>query len=102
MQNTSASDAKSDLATITSPRVRGLKPFNRWCRENGITRATGWRWRRDGIINTINIYGRQYVSQDEQERFQERANRGDFYRGPHTPVRRTRLTAAHGEEASLV
>ena len=101
MQNTSASDAKSDLATITSPRVRGLKPFNRWCRENGITRATGWRWRRDGIIKTINIYGRQYVSHDEEERFQERANRGDFYRGPHMPIRST-CVAAHDEEASLV
>ena len=101
MQNTSASDAKSDFTTDTSPRVRGLKPFNRWCRENGITRATGWRWRRDGIIKTINIYGRKYVSNDEEERFQERANRGDFYRGPHMTIRST-CVAAHDEEASLV
>jgi len=85
MQNTSASDAKSDLATITSPRVRGLKPFNRWCRENGITRATGWRWRRDGIIKTINIYGRQYVSHEEEERFQQRASRGEFRRDFQVP-----------------
>ncbi len=86
----------------TSSAVRGLKPFNRWCGENGITRATGWRWRRDGVIKTINIYGRQYVSREEEERFQQRANRGDFYRGPHTPVRSTCVAAARRKEASFV
>jgi hypothetical protein len=75
-----------ELESINSPRVRGLKPFNRWCGENGITRATGWRWRRDGVINTINIYGRQYVTRDEEERFLRRAAQGEFHRDPHAPV----------------
>ncbi len=95
-------EQNTESESVTSPRVRGLKPFNRWCRENGITRATGWRWRRDGIIKTINIYGRQYVSHEEEERFQQRANRGDFYRGPHTPVRSTCGETVRQKEVSLV
>lgn len=95
-------EQNNEAENTIPPRVRGLKPFNRWCRENGITRATGWRWRRDGIIKTINIYGRQYVSRDEEERFQERANRGDFYRGSHMPVRKACFNAVLNREVTVV
>jgi hypothetical protein len=72
---------------VTSPPVCGLKPFNRWCRENGITRATGWRWRNDGVIETVNIYGRQYVTREEEQRFQHRVESGEFYREAKPPLR---------------
>jgi hypothetical protein len=85
-QNTVSFDAKSNTSTNTSLPTRGIKPMSRFCEENYITRATGWRWRRNGWINTINIYGRQYVTRDEEERFLRRAAQGEFHRDPHAPV----------------
>ncbi len=84
-QNTVSFDAKSNTSISTSLPTRGIKPMSRFCEDNGITRATGWRWRRNGWINTINIYGRQYVTRDEEERFLSRALRGEFHRESHTP-----------------
>lgn len=69
-----------------TPHPQGLKPLSRWWEENGITRATAWRWRRDGLIDTINIYGRQYITHEEEERFLRRAAQGEFHRDPHAPV----------------
>ncbi len=37
------------------------------------------------MIKTINIYGRQYVTREEEERFLLRATSGEFYREPTTP-----------------
>jgi hypothetical protein len=70
---------------ITSLPVRGIKPLTRWREEIGVTRATCWRWRCDGLINTIDIYGRQYITQEEEERFLRRAMSGEFHRAPRTP-----------------
>jgi len=56
----------------------------------GVTPPTGWRWRKLGWINTINIAGRVYVSRDEIDRFQQRAASGEFSRTHKTPTRKTR------------
>ena len=54
----------------------------------GVTGPTGWRWRKDGWIRTINIAGRVYVSRDEIERFQQRAASGEFAKTHKTPKRK--------------
>jgi hypothetical protein len=54
----------------------------------GVTPPTGWRWRKLGWINTINIAGRVYVSRDEINRFQQRAASGEFSRRHKAPSRR--------------
>jgi hypothetical protein len=51
----------------------------------GVTPPTGWRWRKLGWINTLNIAGRVYVSREEIERFQQRAAAGEFSRTHKTP-----------------
>jgi hypothetical protein len=53
----------------------------------GVTPPTGWRWRKLGWINTINIAGRVYVSRDEIDRFQQRAASGEFSKTHAVPKR---------------
>jgi hypothetical protein len=44
----------------------------------GITDTTAWRWRRDGVLKTENIYGRLYVSADALREFNRRMKAGEF------------------------
>jgi hypothetical protein len=53
----------------------------------GVTRATGWRWRRRGWVTTLNISGRVYISRQEINRFEERAAAGEFSKVHKTPRR---------------
>jgi hypothetical protein len=66
-----------------------LYPFNRWLKDIDRSRATGWRWRCDGIIEAVNIRGRVFISRDEIERFERRACAGEFARQSTTPVRQS-------------
>ena len=54
----------------------------------GVTPPTGWRWRKLGWINTINIAGRVYVSRDEINRFEARAAAGEFSKRHKSPNRK--------------
>jgi hypothetical protein len=55
-----------------------LIPFSSWLQEIHRDRVTGWRWRRDKIVATVNIHGRPYIHRDEIARFEERAMNGEF------------------------
>ena len=44
--------------------------LSRWLEQFGVTTCTAWRWRKKGWLTTINIAGRQYLTQeaiDKQE-----------------------------------
>jgi hypothetical protein len=58
----------------------GLVSFDLWLKQLGKTRITGWRWRRDGIISTLNVFGKIYIQRSEIERFESRALAGEFKR----------------------
>jgi hypothetical protein len=63
-----------------------LVPFNSFLKSNGRSASCGWRWRQQGWITTVNIAGRLYVSQDEVDRFQQRAAAGEFAKRSRTAV----------------
>ena len=54
----------------------------------GISPTTAWRWRKSGMLKTINICGRQYVAADELIRFNQRAAAGEFAKAPGNPSQR--------------
>ena len=64
-----------------------LFPFEEFLRSKGLTRTTGYRYRRDGLIFTVNIHGRLYITVDEIKRFERRAISGEFVKKSKTPVR---------------
>ena len=61
--------------------------LNRWLQQVGVTPCTAWRWRKKGWLKTVNICGRQYLTQEAIAEFSERAKRGEFSQVPKVPSR---------------
>ena len=65
-----------------SPAIISL---GRWIEQTGITPCTAWRWRRRGWLTTINIAGRQYLTQAAIDQFTRRAHSGEFAKEHKVP-----------------
>ncbi len=83
---------RAPKSTEAQSSVSNLCAYDKWLENMGISAATGWRWRRDGLITTVNIYGRIYLARDVVEAFERRAAAGEFAKAHQTP-RRKRGTA---------
>gem|GEM_PF-4193872 len=46
------------------PAAPKIQRFDAWLRSIPASSTTGWRWRKDNMIRTINISGRVYVADD--------------------------------------
>ena len=66
------------MKTSTQHSTPGLRAFEKWLEQVGVSRTTGWRWRRRRWIETVNISGKVYVTEHEVRRFTERVEAGDF------------------------
>jgi hypothetical protein len=78
--NTASSTSTSTGATVVS--------LSKWLEQIGVTQCTAWRWRKKGWLKTINIAGRQYLTQEAIAEFQRRAVAGDFSQIHKTPSRK--------------
>ena len=65
----------------------GMISLSTWLLTVGVTACTGWRWRKKGWLKTINICGRQYLTQEAIDEFTRRAAAGDFAQVHKVPVR---------------
>jgi hypothetical protein len=65
-----------------------LRSFYGWLDSIDKTRTTGWRWRKEGLIKTVNIFGKLYVTTDEIARFESRAIAGEFHKEIVAPCHR--------------
>lgn len=61
--------------------------LDQFIEQSGISAVTVWRYRRAGLLRTLNIYGRHYLTRAEIRRFNERAAAGEFAKAPSRPVR---------------
>jgi hypothetical protein len=68
-----------DSASTVAGDHGGME-FIFWLSKIGRSRATGYRWRNKGMINTINVEGKLYITTDEILRFWGRAAAGEFAR----------------------
>jgi predicted site-specific integrase-resolvase len=64
------------------PTIKALDVFTR---DMGVSPATVWRWRKQGILETVNLHGRQYVTSEQASRFVERLTSGEFARVQPVP-----------------
>jgi hypothetical protein len=63
-----------------------IQQYWRWLAQVGASRSTGWRWRRDGLIETFSIAGRVYVSDEAVGKFFSRAKAGEFSKKSGRPT----------------
>ena len=78
----------TNLATPSNTDPSNIFPFEKWLDGRGLTRTTGYRYRKQGLIQTVNIFGRLYITREEIALFERRAVNGDFHKEAKTPARR--------------
>ena len=81
--STTTQNLLSNVAVLSQ-----LTSFELWLASLGLTRTTGYRYRKQGLIQTTNIFGRLYVTREEIEKFERRAIAGEFHKDVKTPARR--------------
>jgi len=62
----------------TNESIPRLISFNKFLEEMGVTNTTGWRWRKRGVLQTVNVYGRLYVTEETIREFHQKAVAGAF------------------------
>ena len=62
--------------------------LQKWMEQIGVTACTIWRWRKKGWLTTVNIAGRQYLTQAAIEEFHRRAVTGEFSQAHKFPKRK--------------
>ena len=72
-----------------SPNTPAIRPFAGWRIGVGISPTTAWRWRKDGVISTINVNGRLFITDRAIAEFERRAVAGNFAKYRQGPRNRT-------------
>jgi len=81
------SDLKTDTVIYASTPAAVIS-LNRWLEQVGVTAVTAWRWRQRGWLKTVNIAGRQYLTQEAMDEFHRRAVAGEFAQVHKVPTRK--------------
>jgi predicted site-specific integrase-resolvase len=79
-------NAPTSNSTLVAPTVISL---SKWLAQVGVAHVTGWRWRKKGWLKTVNIAGRQYLSQEAIDEFYRRVVAGEFAQVNKIPTRKT-------------
>jgi hypothetical protein len=80
MDSTSHKQHRTDSVAVIS--------LSKWVERVGVAAVTAWRWRKKGWLNTVNISGRQYITQEAIEEFHRRVVAGEFAQEHKTPSRK--------------
>lgn len=73
------------MSAASNPAVVSL---TKWLEQIGVSPCTAWRWRKKGILKTVNICGRQYLTQESIDEFHRRASAGEFAQVHKIPTRK--------------
>jgi hypothetical protein len=81
----------SNTQTCNGSGYGAVVSLARWLEQVGVTYCTAWRWRKRGWLKTINIAGRQYLTQAAIDEFNRRAVAGEFAQEHKVPAREGKL-----------
>ncbi len=73
---------------ICSDTPGAIISLQKWMEQVGVTQITAWRWRKRGWLKTVNIAGRQYLTQEAIDEFHRRAVAGEFAQEHKVPKRK--------------
>ena len=60
-----------------------IMSLDKFIEQTGLSAVTVWRYRKKGMLTTVNICGRQYILRAEIARFNQRAAAGEFAKLPN-------------------
>jgi hypothetical protein len=79
----------------------GGMEFALWLSKLGLSRPTGYRYRRDGKVVTHNVEGREFILTEEISRFWRRVKAGEFAKQPRGASAKARRASSpppgHGQ-----
>jgi hypothetical protein len=80
----------NELSIIETSRMNSLDAesmmsLDKFIEQTGLSAVTLWRYRKKGMLTTVNICGRQYILRAEIARISERAAAGEFAKPPNHP-----------------
>lgn len=70
-------------STASIPSIKALNIFTK---EIGVSPATVWRWRQQGLLEVSNINGKPYVTSDQAAKFVSRVTSGEFAKAKPVPA----------------
>jgi predicted site-specific integrase-resolvase len=62
-----------------------IMSLDKFIEQTGLSAVTVWRYRKKGMLTTVNICGRQYILRAEIARFKQRAAAGEFAKPANYP-----------------
>jgi predicted site-specific integrase-resolvase len=62
-----------------------MMSLDKFIEQTGLSAVTVWRYRKKGMLTTVNICGRHYILRAEIARFNERAAAEEFAKNPIHP-----------------
>lgn len=74
-----ANDLRKNAAPTTAVakhELSNLVSLDRYLESLGRSRTTFWRWQKKGLIQAVNVSGRNYVTREEIRRFEQAAVAG--------------------------
>lgn len=80
--------------------MHSIKALDKFTQEMGVSPGTVWRWRKQGILETVNLHGRPYVTHEQAAKFVARVAAGEFSRRkpvPPPPRKRKNPTSMDAE-----
>jgi predicted site-specific integrase-resolvase len=69
-----------------------MMSLDKFIEQTGLSAFTLWRYRKKGMLTTVNICGRQYVLRAEIARFSQRGAAEEFAKLPNHPRKSSMLT----------
>ena len=70
---------------MNPPDPEPTMSLDKFIEQTGLSPTTVWRYRKNNILTTVNIYGRHYILRSEIARFNARAGAGEFAKIPSNP-----------------
>ena len=70
---------------MNPPDPEPMMSLDKFMEQTGLSPATLWRWRKRGMLTTVNISGRHYILRSEIARFNARAAAGEFAKALGNP-----------------